>query len=605
MRLREALGRLAADHPDALIGPLQQDAVHSGDLSGLKRLATMGPDMLTAVLEDPGHRETLLTIAKILQDSPAGLKALGVKLQTVATTQGACFRLSVEETVALLTATRNAEIHKAVLSSVGEQLHRYAAHWGSQDPLGTLTPVLAVMEDRGRETRATAGPPYDHHARQFMLAANEAYLLRIALHAHFDDLSAPPWTNSCATWRAWPSRNSCSSSRQVAGRSPCTHGADASNTCPTCAAVSPPRTTGRPPEPLLDRVLDFTNRVHPSGKGNWRDGLANDWRRYLRVVGLEDRERLTGTILDFAGRDIAFAKQLVEVAGQSLGDISPELYALMRDPRTPPALMPTLRSTASWAGRAAHGEAWTEVFAEVASARSRPLSREADRTPLTRRGKGTAGRPLSLESSYVTARPGREHYHREGAGAGCARSRQTPGRIGPVDYDRVHNLGFWTRTPDRGLAPPPLSRRLSRPRRNRRAQVEEDRRRPECRNIDRHRAVPLHADVTRVQAEVGGARGAGYRERGAQAAGDGGTGHRLEAHQELAAVGDGESDEPDPGSSTVRNRVCAGVPAPTPDSARARTGTSGWPVTAATRAASSSAPAEVSSVAGPKPKPTL
>ncbi|WP_225652240.1 hypothetical protein [Streptomyces pseudogriseolus] len=392
VRLREALGRLAADHPDALIGPLQQDAVHSGDLSGLKRLATMGPDMLTAVLEDPGHRETLLTIAKILQDSPAGLKALGVKLQTVATTQGGLLPATVEETVALLTATRNAEIHKAVLSSVGEQLHRYAAHWGSQDPLGTLTPVLAVMEDRGRETRATAGPPYDHHARQFMLAANEAYLLRIALHAHFDDLSArpvdqllrdveglafaelplflPPGDGEMAL-HAWRRRFE-----------------HLPHLCRRLAAANH-RAAARA---LLDRVLDFTNRVHPSGKGNWRDGLANDWRRYLRVVGLEDREQLTETILDFAGRDIAFAKQLVEVAGQSLGDISPELYALMRDPRTPPALMPALRSTASWAGRAAHGEAWTEVFAEVASARSRLLSREADRTPPTRRGvRGMAG----------------------------------------------------------------------------------------------------------------------------------------------------------------------------------------------------------------------
>ncbi|NED32464.1 hypothetical protein [Streptomyces sp. SID8499] len=365
-RLREAIGRHAADHPGALLGPLQQDATHSGDLRGLKRLAGMGPDMLTAVLEHPGHRETLLAIAKILQDSPAGLKAVGVKLQTLATTRGGLLPATVDETVALLTATRNGEVQKAVLSSVGEQLHRHAAHWRNQDPYGKLTPVLKAMEDRGREVLSTAGPPYDHHARQFMLTANEAYLLRIALHAHFDDLAArpvdellapleglvfadlplflPPGDGEIAL-HAW---------RRRFEHLPhlCRRLADADH-----------RSAARG---LLDRVLDFTNRAHPSGKGNWRDGLANDWRRYLRVVSLEDREQLTDTILDFAVRDIAFAKQLVEVAGQSLGDISPELYALMRDPRTPPALMPALRSTASWAGRAAQGEAWTEVFTEVA-----------------------------------------------------------------------------------------------------------------------------------------------------------------------------------------------------------------------------------------------
>ncbi|MFC4505204.1 MULTISPECIES: hypothetical protein [Streptomyces] len=114
---------------------------------------------------------------------------------------------------------------------------------------------------------------------------------------------------------------------------------------------------------LLISVLDFTDGVQPPGKG-WREGLANDWRPYLRVISLEDRTRLTDTILDFARRDIAFGKQLMEVAAQSLGDISPELYALMRDPGTPPALMSALRGTASWAGRAGNGAAWPEVFTD-------------------------------------------------------------------------------------------------------------------------------------------------------------------------------------------------------------------------------------------------
>ncbi|MGW4299117.1 hypothetical protein ACWEHT_05010 [Streptomyces sp. NPDC004646] len=366
VRLREAIGRHAADHPGALLGPLQRDAARSGDLSGLKRLAGMGPEMMTAILEDPGHRETLLTIAKILQDSPAGLKALGVRLQMLATSRGGLLPLPVDEVVALLEATRNGEVQKGVLGSVGEQLHRHTVQWRSQDPFGRLAPVLEAMENRGRDTRATAGPPYDHHARQFMLAANEAYLLRIALHAHFDDLRAQPVAELLSDLEDLVFADLPlflpPGDREIALHAWRRRFEHLPHLCRRLADADH-RAAARG---LLDRVLDFTNRVHPAGKGNWRDGLANDWRRYLRVVSLEDRAQLTDTILDFAVRDIAFAKQLVEVAGQSLGDISPELYALMRDPRTPPALIPALRGTASWAGRAGHGEAWTEVFAEVA-----------------------------------------------------------------------------------------------------------------------------------------------------------------------------------------------------------------------------------------------
>lgn len=366
VRLRETIGRRAADHPGALLGLLLEDAARSGDLSGLKRLAALGPEMMAGVLDDPGHRETLLAIAKTLRDSPAGLKAIGVKLHTLTATHGGLLPVTVDETVALLTATRNGEVHRSVLGGVGEQLHRHAAHWRKQDPFRKLVPVLETVQDRGRQARAAAGPPYDHHARQFMLAANEAYLLRIALHAHFDDLAAQPADAPLGALEGLVFADLSlflpPGDREIALHAWRRRFEHLPHLCRRLADAGR-REAARG---LLDRALDFTNAIHPTGKGKWRDGLANDWRRYLRVISLEDRERLSDTILGFAVRDIAFARQLVEVAGQSLGDISPELYALMRDPRTPPALMPALRSTASWAGRAGHGAPWTEVFAEVA-----------------------------------------------------------------------------------------------------------------------------------------------------------------------------------------------------------------------------------------------
>ncbi|MFC9735405.1 hypothetical protein ACFWEO_06485 [Streptomyces roseolus] len=365
VRFREALGRRSADHPDRLLDPLWRDATDSGDLSGLKRLALLGPEMLTRALEDAGHRKTLIAIGRALQKAPAGFKAIGLRLEMLAATQGGLHPVTVDESLAWLTATRDGEVHKAVLKGVSGQLHQQAPLWRNQDPSARLDPVLRAVEERGREVRQTAGPPYGHHARQFMLAANEAYLLRIALHAHFDDLTTgsvddvlapleelvfaelpvhlPPGDGEIAL-PAWRRRFE-----------------HLPHLCRRLAAAGH-REAARA---LLDRVLDFTNQVHPSGKGSWRQRLADDWRSYLRVVSLEDRDRLTATILGLARRDVFFARQLVEVAAQCLGDISPELYALMRDETTPPALVPALRSTASWAGRAGHGGRWTEVFAEV------------------------------------------------------------------------------------------------------------------------------------------------------------------------------------------------------------------------------------------------
>lgn len=227
-------------------------------------------------------------------------------------------------------------------------------------------PLLGRLQDRGREIRATVAPPYDDHARQFMLAANEAYLLRIALHAHFGDLTARPPDELLGPLESLVFADLPlflpPNDPEIALHAWRRRFEHLPHLCRRLAAEG----YHREARGLLDRVIDFTNRVHPSGKGKWREGLANDWRRYLRVVSLEDREQFTDTVPVFALRDIAFAKQLVEVAGQSLGDIAPELYALMRDPDTPPALMPALRSTASWAGRAGQGAPWTEIFAEVA-----------------------------------------------------------------------------------------------------------------------------------------------------------------------------------------------------------------------------------------------
>jgi hypothetical protein len=107
------------------------------------------------------------------------------------------------------------------------------------------------------------------------------------------------------------------------------------------------------------------NEADPRPQQKWRNPAANTWRPYLRILSRVERAVLKEVILDYAERDVWMARHLVEVAAQTLGDISPELYALMRHPNTPPTLLEPLRRTASWAGRGDFGTPWPDIFTRL------------------------------------------------------------------------------------------------------------------------------------------------------------------------------------------------------------------------------------------------
>ncbi|MFJ8464258.1 hypothetical protein [Streptomyces swartbergensis] len=150
---------------------------------------------------------------------------------------------------------------------IGEQLHQQALLWRDQDPPARLEPVLRAVEERGGGARETAGPPYDHHGRQFMLVANEEYLLRIALHAHFDDIESRPVAEVLAPLEQLVFADLPVHLQEGGGeialpawRRRFEH---LPHLCSRLAAVA--------------RVLDFTNGVHPSGKGKGKGKGGSAW----------------------------------------------------------------------------------------------------------------------------------------------------------------------------------------------------------------------------------------------------------------------------------------------------------------------------------------
>ncbi|MFC4512201.1 hypothetical protein [Streptomyces ehimensis] len=354
--LREAIARRAVEVPEPLLDLLLKDARHSGDLQGLKRLSGLDEKLLAPLLSVSAQRATLLAIAQCLQES-AGSKEVGLRLEN----QVADFP-TVAETRERLTATTSSTLHRTIMRSTFERLTWEAEKWQGEDPLTALGPVLNEIRDSGQVVLSTGGP-YDNYGRQTLLAANEAHLLLIALHAHYGDLTnehlaelhklvfatdlgafLPPDDQEAHPYN-WRRRfehlphlglRLAKAGKEHAARQ------------------------------LLNTAITTMNHDDPSGRAGWRERAASNWRPYLRVISHTDRAALTDTIRSYAHQDIFMARHLIEVAGQTLGDISNEIYDLMRDPAIPESLAPVLRQTASWAGRAERGVAWPEIFQELA-----------------------------------------------------------------------------------------------------------------------------------------------------------------------------------------------------------------------------------------------
>ncbi|MGW3147200.1 hypothetical protein ACWDG1_21460 [Streptomyces sp. NPDC001177] len=368
-RLREAVARRAADGSGHLLAWLRAEAAVSGRREGLRRLAELDRDMLRNGLDDPAHLDELHAIARHLQSVPGPDWLAGMRLRLLLVSWGLLEPATAEDTADQLRTTRQAAYRRQIMDLTMAHLPRANGLWRAEDPLRVLTPVLEEIVALGSE-QLRHYDPADHHARQIVLAGHEAHLFLLALHAHFADLSTPALRTSLARvdelafaplglhlppgdkearphcWRR-RLRHLPALAVRLSGAGHLTRAQD-----------------------LLDTAIRRMNEADPRPRQKWRNPAANTWRPYLRILSRVERAGLKEVILDYAERDLWMARHLVEVAAQTLGDISPELYALMRHPSTPTALLEPLRRTASWAGRGDFGTPWPDIFARLDGVRS-------------------------------------------------------------------------------------------------------------------------------------------------------------------------------------------------------------------------------------------
>ncbi|MFI7500966.1 hypothetical protein ACIBVL_21185 [Streptomyces sp. NPDC049687] len=360
-RLREAVARRAADGSGHLLAWLRADAEVSGRSEGLRRLAEMDRDLLRSRLDDPAYLDELHAIALRLQRNPGPDWLAGMRLRLQLVSWGRLEPPTARDTADQLRFTRQAAYRRQIMDFTTANLPRVGDLWRAEDPLPVLTPVLEEIMALGQE-QLGAYDPGDHHARQIVLAGHEAYLFLVALNAHFADLSPAGLGTSLERARglAFAPLELCLPPDDKEALPHCWR--RRLRHLPALAVRLAKAGHLTEARDLLDTAVLTMNRADPRPQQKWRNPAANTWRPYLRILSRTERTALREVILDYAERDVWMGRHLVEVAAQTLGDISPELYALMRHPRTPPVLLEPLRRTASWAGRGDFGTPWPDIF---------------------------------------------------------------------------------------------------------------------------------------------------------------------------------------------------------------------------------------------------
>ncbi|MFJ1756530.1 hypothetical protein [Kitasatospora sp. NPDC088134] len=116
-------------------------------------------------------------------------------------------------------------------------------------------------------------------------------------------------------------------------------------------------------ERLLERAVTVaTEQSGPSAR--WRHAGWNPWRSYLRLL-VGERSRLYDLLIEYGPRDHQLTRHLLEVAGQTVTDISAELHRLLTDPTWPAELRDAARRTASWAGRDGANLRWETLYEDT------------------------------------------------------------------------------------------------------------------------------------------------------------------------------------------------------------------------------------------------
>ncbi|MFH9727577.1 hypothetical protein ACH4M4_32120 [Streptomyces sp. NPDC017254] len=283
---------------------------------------------------------------------------------------------------AQLEALRSSAIAQTeLLEAVTQALTANPTLWDLNTARTVLTPVLDELVERAATMAATITRPQQGQ-EAYMRTGNAAHLLRVRLavldargrlasgaqdigladvHAlAFEpgDLCVPGGHSLAQPGNVWPHR--FESMPRL------------------CVDLHEAGRPGDAEELLEAAVTAATSASGPSAR--WRSLAWNPWRPYLRLL-VSERSHLYDLLIGYGPRDHQLARHLLEVAGQTISNISEELHRLLADPAWPAELREAARRTASWAGRDGANLSWETVYEDIeeGAAAGRDLSVEGSR----------------------------------------------------------------------------------------------------------------------------------------------------------------------------------------------------------------------------------
>jgi hypothetical protein len=255
-----------------------------------------------------------------------------------------------------------------LLEAVTRTLTENPALWDLPEARTALTPALDAMVGHAATMAATVVRPQQGQ-EAYMLAGRAAHVLKVrlavldarrnvvdgALDAGLGDVHTLVFEPGCPCLprghkltqpgNLWPERF------EVLPR-----------LCVDLHEAGRPRDAERL---LQSAVTAATAESGPSAR--WRQFAWNPWRPYLRLL-VSERAHLYDVLIDYGPRDHQLARHLVEVAGQTLSNISEELHRLLTDARWPAQLRDVARRAASWAGRDGAKLRWDTLYDDIEAA---------------------------------------------------------------------------------------------------------------------------------------------------------------------------------------------------------------------------------------------
>ncbi|MGW6967757.1 hypothetical protein ACWGET_27335 [Streptomyces zaomyceticus] len=360
----EAIARVS-EAPALLLPWLLHDAQRRKDTDALIGFARAGERSLPDDQAEQLHRMATYLRGRTDQQSRAAAHRLTARMISRGLTPPGSSHSVKEQLEALRTS---AVAQTELLEAVTQALTGDPLLWDLSTARTILTPVLDELVERASTMAATIARPQQGQ-EAYMRSGNAAHLLRVRLAV----LDARAKLASGAVDIGLKDLHALAFERGGLCV-PAGHGlARPGNVWPHRFETMPRlcidlHEAGRPhdAEHLLElAVTAATAESGPSAR--WRSLAWNPWRPYLRLL-VGERAHLYDLLIGYGPRDHQLARHLLEVAGQTMSNISEELHRLLADPAWPAELRDAARRTASWAGRDGANLSWESIYEDIEQA---------------------------------------------------------------------------------------------------------------------------------------------------------------------------------------------------------------------------------------------